>query len=413
MNINKRKTCNNATTCITCTDKNINKITSNSVIDDDKENKNVNIKLNDINVDDNFNTKLSDLYIDANNKSDTNDITESLYIIISILEIGMILDYLNSIDLVKVLSACKTFMSVRAISPEKLDSILDSQMELREQAAFDLISGPIPLHSLLDLEDLRSVFSRLKCCWTMKDFYNTVDEITFDNQFVLRGIFASINSNVVTSVAFYISRGSSNATSVTINPTDKLCDECKHVRCDNCSPCENCDVCRLNHCYICMNTELCDYCYTQLCESCNQFPFLCCSTCGGSCCNNCQEESERINHCCDCKRYFCFLCTEVFLCGVCDKVLCESCNLSSQSKILDCNCFCGCDEERCIDCGGVSICSCSKVRCENCEIFNQCSSCNKQTCSDCDDSSEFNICPYCDEQICCSCLYSHKLSCLN
>ena len=247
----------------------------------------------------------------------------------------------------------------------------------------------------------------------MTDFYNAVDEISFDNQFVLRGIFASTNSNVITSVALYISRGSSNATSVTINPTDKLCDKCKFVRCNKCSPCENCDVCFLNHCSICMDTELCDYCYTQLCESCNQVSFLRCSTCRGSCCNNCQEESEHINQCCDCKRYFCFLCTKVFLCGVCDKVLCESCNLSSPSRILVCNCFCGCVEGRCLDCGGVSVCSCSKVRCDNCEIFNQCSSCNKQTCSDCDNSSEFNICPYCDEQICNSCLYSHKLSCLN
>ena len=147
---------NNATTCITCTDKNVNKITSNSVIDNDdnvNENKNVNIKLNDINVDGNFNAKLGDLYVDANNKSDdTNDITESLCIIISILEFGILVDYLTRMDLVRVLTSCKCFMSVRAISPEKLDSIMGDKkkMELREQVTFDLISQ--------HLQDSRSVF---------------------------------------------------------------------------------------------------------------------------------------------------------------------------------------------------------------------------------------------------------------
>ena len=327
------------TTCILCTDKNIT-------------NKQVNINVNENSI-----AKLDNQICNTNN----DDIIESLYIIISIFEIGTLLDYLLRIDLIRVLTTCKSFRSIRAINPKQLDSILVDTLRIdRDRSAFDMVSGPMPLYSLLDIQDFRSVFSRLKCCWTLNDFYNDVDEITFDNQFVLRGIFSSTNSNVIASVDLYISRGASNSTSVTLNPTDKLCDVCKFVRCDDCSLCENCDICCNNHCSICSITELCDFCFTQLCESCNVVPFLSCFTCGSFCCNNCQEEAEPINQCCDCKRSYCHLCTEVVSCGQCDKVLCDNCQNS-----------------------------------------------------DCSDSFSFSICPFCDDEICNSCLDFHKLVCLN
>ena len=356
----------------------------------------------------------------------------AVFIILSVLEIGLILDFLSKpSDIVRTLGCCKSLVIARAITPECMDKLLMEILRGNHRYIYENISAPEPLYSLLDLQDLYNVFSRFRCCYTLTDFNKVYDEIycssldiqdnLYDDELAkqlihlpkpsllqeplhLTGIFCSTDSNIIVSFNCYLSRACNDQTSITLYPTKTLCEKCQFIRCKKCYPVNTCDVCNIDQCILCTITSMCDYCETNICQHCNgDVPLKCCIDCQQLECSECSENISEINSCDECNQQWCQSCRYLKQCALCDVTLCQDC---APSKILSCECVCGCDEERCNSCGGVSKCSndvCGKMRCANCEMFAVCSNCSIESCSDCFKIFDFTVCLICDDEVCNTC----------
>ena len=98
----------------------------------------------------------------------------------------------------------------------------------------------------------------------------------------------------------------------------------------------------------------------------------------------------------------------MYECDNCGNEVCEECNLKNDNSIQTCGCFCGCDESRCNNCGGIHACTqegCSKFRCANCENYTSCSNmlCTTEVCSDCTTFYLFEQCFLCESEYCNHC----------
>ena len=374
---------------------------------------------------------------------DCDPIHDNERIMISVLDIGLIFEYLSTICIVALLSSSIALRDFKGLPPDILDRVLMQSFNYRslslcrltklassisssalvpstspitetlsvsELEAGDVIVTKVPDNPLTvaDLKTGYLTMMKCKCCFDINTVRIVKTNLISDDDNsdpLLAGLI--LNHVVEISLPSESDRNIHLNHLATETVNDKytiyplFCDGCEGSKCGNCCLVVTCEECNIQYCIDC-RIQYCDSCAVIKCRDCDQFNY--CHKCERVICDICDENENividfgRSGYCEMCNSFYCSKCDSVSFCDICDGSYCSSClqiqfcDVCGVSKCVNCEKMIHCSicfSSACMNCSLMHCCDkCEEIGCKTC--INTCLKCNKISCKDCSKIMKFN-----------------------